>query len=77
MTCLKRLHELNPGDSGEIEMIDGADALSQRLMAMAMLPGASVHVMRVAPFGDPMMLRVGECRISVRRTDAARVLIRV
>ncbi len=74
---LKRLHELSPGECGEIELIEDKGAVTQRLMALAMLPGATVRVMRVAPFGDPIMLRVGESRISMRREDAARVLIKV
>ena len=47
--------------------------LVQRLMEMGMLEGDEVELLAVAPLGDPIELRLGDSRLSVRRADAARV----
>ena len=74
---VKRLHELRPGESGWIETIEGGGGVMQRLMDMAMLPGAAVEVLRLAPFGDPILLKLGSARLSLRRKDAACVVVRL
>ena len=47
--------------------------LVQRLMEMGVLEGDEVELLAVAPLGDPIELRLGDSRLSVRRADAARV----
>ncbi len=51
-----------------------ADA-SPRLMEMGLLPGTRVDVVRLAPLGDPMDLRVRGFHLSIRREEAARVQV--
>ena len=38
-----------------------------------MLEGDEVELIGFAPLGDPVEVRLGDSRISLRRTDAARV----
>ena len=42
-------------------------------MEMGMLEGDEVELLAFAPLGDPIELRLGDSRLSVRRADAARV----
>ena len=42
-------------------------------MEMGLLPGTQVRVVRVAPLGDPIELRVRDYALSVRRADAAKI----
>ena len=44
-------------------------------MAMGLLPGAHVSVVRVAPLGDPITIESGGSQLSLRRHDAAHVTI--
>jgi Fe2+ transport system protein FeoA len=44
-------------------------------MEMGMVPGSQVQVVRLAPFGDPIDLRVRDYHLSIRKSEAA--LIRV
>ena len=53
--------------------IDGDDGLVQRLMEMGLLEGEEVEVVGFAPMGDPMEVRLGDYRLSLRRVEAARV----
>jgi ferrous iron transport protein A len=69
------LDQLRPGDRGLVVAVEGADALVQRLMEMGLLEGTEVEVVGVAPLGDPMDVRVGDYRLSLRRTEAARVRV--
>ncbi len=47
--------------------------LSFRLMEMGLIEGAEVEVVRRAPLGDPLHLRVGDYDLSLRSADAATI----
>jgi len=53
--------------------MQGADVLIQRLMEMGLLEGDEVELIGFAPLGDPLEVRLGDYRLSLRRTEAARV----
>jgi ferrous iron transport protein A len=67
------LDQLRPGARGRIIRMDGEDGLVQRLMEMGLLEGEEVEVVGFAPMGDPMEVRLGDYRLSLRRIEAARV----
>ena len=69
------LDKLWPGQSGRISALQGEDALVQRLMEMGLFEGEEVEVIRVAPLGDPIEIRLGDYFLSLRRSEAARVQI--
>jgi Fe2+ transport system protein FeoA len=46
-------------------------------MELGLLPGTRVDVVRVAPMGCPLELRVRDSSLSIRRADAARVAVRL
>ncbi len=47
--------------------------LKQRLMAMGIIPGTQIKVLRSAPFGDPMAVRIRSYNLALRREDATMV----
>jgi ferrous iron transport protein A len=67
------LAQLRPGDRGRVLALAGADALAQRLMEMGVLEGEVVEVIALAPLGDPIEVRLGDSRLSLRRSEASRV----
>ena len=69
------LAELPVGARGRIRQIAGADELTMRLLEMSLTPGAEVALVGVAPLGDPLELEIRGYRLSVRRSEAARVEI--
>ena len=71
------LDELNPGESGTIQRLNGAAEVRHRLQEMGLTRGTSVRLVRVAPWGDPIELQVRGYRLSLRRSEAASVLIEV
>jgi ferrous iron transport protein A len=70
---MPNLSQLKPGMRGKIISLAGNDFLSQRLMEMGLLEGDAVEVVAVAPFGDPMEVRLGSYCLSLRKSEAARV----
>jgi Fe2+ transport system protein FeoA len=69
------LDQLQSGQRGRIVALDGADLLIQRLMEMGLLEGEEVEVIGFAPLGDPVEIRLADYRLSLRRSEAARVQV--
>ena len=71
------LDQLQTGQRARIDAVQGVDALGQRLLEMGLLEGDEVEVVGFAPLGDPMEIRLRDYRLSLRRTEAARILVSV
>ncbi len=69
------LDTLSVGQSAQITEIQGEDAIAIRLMEMGLTEGEAVRVVAVAPLGDPVEYEIRGYRLSLRRTEARRVLI--
>ncbi len=73
---LASLSNLRPGESGLIrEMRPTKTNLRHRLMEMGVLTGSRIELIRVAPFGDPLEVRVCGYRLSLRKVEAESVLV--
>lgn len=68
------LDALAPGDRGTVVGYT-SDAPPVRLLEMGLLPGTPVEVVRLAPLGDPMDVRVRGFHLSLRRAEAAHVAV--
>jgi ferrous iron transport protein A len=69
------LDQLRVGQRASIEAIEGSDSVVQRLLEMGLLEGEEVEVVGFAPLGDPMEIRLRDYRLSLRRSEAARILV--
>jgi ferrous iron transport protein A len=67
------LAELSVGEVARVAAVVGADAISVRLMEMGLTPGVAVAFIGSAPLGDPLEFHVRGYRLSLRRSEAARV----
>lgn len=68
----RRPWELTPGERAVVRgLADGAPAYRAKLLAMGLLPGTSIELVRTAPLGDPLELRVRGYELSLRRAEAA------
>lgn len=54
----------------QVTGIRSSGVAAQRLMEMGLIEGASVEVIRRAPLGDPMQVRLGDYELSLRVADA-------
>ena len=69
------LDTLPVGGSAVVSHLTGDPIDRQRLGEMGLTSGTPVRVVRVAPLGDPLELRVRGYNLSVRRKDAATISI--
>ncbi len=67
--------DLDVGQVAEIASIRCDRRTSRRLMEMGLLPGTEVRIVRVAPLGDPLELRLRDYSLSVRRSEAAKITV--
>tara|TARA_Y100000814_G_scaffold30203_1_gene19452 strand:- start:453 stop:689 length:237 start_codon:yes stop_codon:yes gene_type:complete len=66
-----RLSTLGYGDHCLVAEISTEHAeLRSRLLALGIIPGSKVEVLRFAPLGDPMQIKVGNSLISIRKSEA-------
>jgi Fe2+ transport system protein FeoA len=67
------LAQLSVGASGKVVRVNQLDEVSARLLEMGLTPGVDVEVLGTAPLGDPIELALRGYRLSIRRSEAARV----
>ncbi|MDD4717398.1 MAG: ferrous iron transport protein A [Eubacteriales bacterium] len=58
-----------------ITEVRGHGPLRRRLLDMGLTPGTKVSVIKHAPFGDPIVIRLRGYELSIRKQDAAMILV--
>ena len=69
------LSELSVGQTAVVTRVGGDGALRQHFLDMGLIPGAEVTLVKFAPMGDPMELRLHGYELTLRLDDAARIEI--
>ena len=67
------LKELEIGKTAIIDAVGGEGQLRQHFLDMGLIPGARVKVVKYAPMGDPMELRIHGYELTLRLADAAEI----
>ena len=67
--------DLAIGQSGRITAVGGEGALRQHLLDMGVIPGAAVTLVKLAPLGDPMEVRLHGYELALRRADGEKITI--
>ena len=67
------LKELPIGRSAVVETVGGAGALRQHFLDMGLIPGARITLVKLAPMGDPMELRIHGYALTLRLDDAQQI----
>ena len=73
------LRELEIGKSAVIESVGtsgSANGLRQHLLDMGIIPGARVKMIKSAPMGDPLEIRIHDYELTLRADDAANITIK-
>lgn len=69
------LKELEIGRSAVVKNVGGEGALRQHFLDMGVIPGAEVTVVKLAPMGDPIELRIHGYELTLRLADAAQITV--
>lgn len=64
------LTALPVGREARVVAVNGTGRITNRLMEMGVIPGVAVQVVKMAPFGDPIEVRVRGYSLAMRRSEA-------
>lgn len=67
------LKDLKTGEHARVVTVGGEGALRQHFLDMGVLPDAELTVVKFAPMGDPMEIRIHGYELTLRLADAARI----
>ena len=67
------LRDLKVGEFARVEAVGGEGALRQHFLDMGVIPGAEVALVKLAPMGDPMELRIHGYELTLRLADAQKI----
>lgn len=70
---MKTLKDIKPGQSVQVQKLNGQGALKRRIMDMGLTKGTKVHVRKVAPLGDPMEITLRGYELSIRKSEAQHI----
>ena len=66
------LRDMSAGDRGRVYGYEeGGRAYRRKLLSMGLTPGVELEVVRVAPMGDPVEVRVRGTSVTLRKDEAA------
>ncbi len=71
------LDRLSIGATARVLAVGGEGAVARRLMEMGVVPGAPVRVIKAAPLGDPVEVRVHGYHLALRRSEAETILVAI
>ncbi|HEY6837851.1 MAG TPA: ferrous iron transport protein A [Geobacteraceae bacterium] len=71
------LARLKPGETGRITAMGAIGPLKRRLMDMGVLVGEEVRVVKVAPLGDPIEVKIKNYSLSLRKKEAEGIAVEV
>ena len=69
------LARLQPGEKGRVTEIGDAGPTTQRLMDMGVTRGTTIEVVRAAPLGDPIEVRLRGFMLTLRRAEAEHITV--
>ncbi|MBQ1850733.1 MAG: ferrous iron transport protein A, partial [Lachnospiraceae bacterium] len=69
------LKDLEIGKKVEITAVGGEGALRQHLLDMGLIPGAKIKIVKYAPMGDPMEVRIHGYELTLRLSEAEQIEI--
>lgn len=72
---MRKLAELRPGERGKVTAVEGDAEAVRRLMELGVIRGTPVEVVRTAPLGDPLEVRLRGYMLTLRRSEAEHITV--
>ncbi|MEO6567742.1 MAG: FeoA family protein [Opitutaceae bacterium] len=70
-----KLSELSVGATATVREFPRSGTATLRLREMGVLPGTAVTLVRTAPLGDPIEIKVRGYHLTLRKAEAEHVLV--
>ena len=71
----KLLSEFSVGERGSVKAVSGEGKMRRRLFDMGVTPGAEIFLRKKAPLGDPLEVTIRGYELTLRKTEAACVVM--
>ena len=75
LSMKKTLRDICVGRTARVVAVEGTGALRHRLLDMGITPKTVIKVRKVAPLGDPIELTLRGYSLTLRKEDAARIIV--
>ena len=72
---MSTLKEIRIGQTARVKEIGGDGALRQHFLDMGIIPGTEITVVKYAPMGDPMEIRLHGYELTIRLADAEQITV--
>ena len=72
-----KLSELAACDYARIEAVGGSGELRQHFLDMGLIPGCDVSLIKFAPMGDPIEIRIHDYELTLRLADAEHITVEI
>ena len=70
-----RLSDVKTGEAVRVVDVSGEPRIAHRLMEMGIVPGVTLTVVKSAPFGDPIQIRLLGYSLALRRSEGAGITV--
>ena len=74
---MKLLSQLEIGEKAVVKVVNGEGAVRRRLFDMGITPGAEIYLRKKAPLGDPIEISLRGYELTLRKAEAACVVMEV
>lgn len=70
------VYDLEIGQKGIIKNIFGNEKLTKRLLALGCIDNTEIEVRKIAPLGDPILIRFRGFDLAIRKKDAKNIKLK-
>ncbi len=72
---IKKLSTMHKGETGTVNSLEGHGNIQHRLVDMGVVKGTRIQVVKRAPLGDPVEIKVKGCALSLRMNEASMISV--
>lgn len=72
-----KLADMKVGEKGIVDSLQGHGNIQHRLVDMGVVKGSHIQILKKAPLGDPIEVRVKGCALALRMNEAAMISIAI
>jgi ferrous iron transport protein A len=74
---IRTLTDIPAGGGARVTRVNGTGRITKRLMEMGVVPGVVLKVIKAAPFGDPIEVRLRGYSLAMRKNEADAIEVNV
>lgn len=72
---MNRLKDIKCGETVKVKKLEGEGTTRRRIMDMGITRGVNIFIRKVAPLGDPIEVTVRDYELSIRKSDAEKIIV--